>query len=691
MVAVIERFLCLFLLLRNPRAKEATLHRPTIIARSTKRLKAIEPLRTSETRMNEQQQQQEEQQQSGEMMDDSVIVPTEVHFIPDDHAHQPFDADAYWRKLPLAFETLACSDTVQLTLDHDEQQLFDTLLNTTLAYERGEITLDDDDGSTPPQPLQVRVAGGWVRDKVLGLQNDDVDVTVDNMMGVQFATLIQKYLLSLPPSQQSSKFPKLAVIAANPAQSKHLETATMKVHNIDIDVCHLRAEEIYQEHSRIPTVSIGTPFQDAQRRDFTLNALFFNLKTNQVEDWTRRGMDDLRHKRLVTPLNAETTFQDDPLRVLRAIRFAVRYQLELDEQLQKACMLPKIHKALQVKVSRERVGKELEGMLSGKGANPPKALEMIGQLKLAGCVFCFPTAGEIINKTTIGGAQGEILGLPYIGEHPHELDRLREWGWEESQQLLSLMPSLYRLSQDQLPTTTSSVDKRLFPLAVFLLPFRYLSYEEKKTGNVLHANGKQALVTAFMFRESIKFKNRDVQGITVLMDNVDSMVKFLTDLAEQQQVKEVEEAQDALQVCRLEAGLILRATKELWVTTLLLASLVKIREQQLGNGDNVDWLKLASAAYKTILQLNLEECWKAKPLMNGKAVVDALKLPRGPIISAYLEEQARWMLLNPDGTREECELHLHSVKRQREAEGSSESGSDTGKSEQRHKQHPRLE
>ena len=81
----------------------------------------------------------------------------------------------------------------------------------------------------------------------------------------------------------------------------------------------MRAEEIYQENSRIPTVQMGTPFQDAQRRDFTVNALFYNLKTKQVEDWTQRGMQDLRQRRLVTPLDAKTTFEDDPLRVLRAI------------------------------------------------------------------------------------------------------------------------------------------------------------------------------------------------------------------------------------------------------------------------------------------------------------------------------------------------------------------------------------
>lgn len=628
---------------------------------------------------------------------ESVVVPTEIYRLPPETSDHEFDLDEASRLLPQAFESLASCTKVRLGLDHDEEQLFDTLLNTTLAYERGEITLDD--SKHPPKPLRIRVAGGWVRDKILGLQTHDVDIAIDKMMGVQFATLIQKYLLSLPlthPARCQTKYPKMGVIAANPAQSKHLETATMKVHNIDIDVVHLRAEEIYEEHSRIPTASLGTPMQDALRRDFTLNALFYNLKTQQVEDWTQRGMSDLRRRKLVTPLDAETTFQDDPLRVLRAIRFSVRYQLDLDEGLEAACHLRKIHKALQVKVSRERVGKELEGMLSGKGANPQLALSTIASLKLAGCVFCFPSAGETVNKTIISNhASGDILGHDYHGEHD-DLNHLREMGWEESQQLLNFMPPLYRLVRQKLPKTISSVDQRLFPLAIFILPFRHLHYEERKMGNHNTGAGKQHALTTFMFRESIKFKNKDVQGIMALMENVDPMAKFLTDLAEQQQQakeEKTEEAQHGLQICRLEAGLVLRATKELWVTTLLLACLVKLREQQHSpNSANshtqaTDWLKLTSSAYKTILDLNLEECWKDKPLMNGKAVIEALKLPRGPIISSYLEEQTRWMLLNPSGTREECEQHLHSVKRRREVGSGGRDGSKTG---QPPSQHPRL-
>ena len=119
---------------------------------------------------------------------------------------------------------------------------------------------------------------------------------------------------------------------------------------------------------------------------------------------------------------------------------------------------------------------------------------------------------------------------------------------------------------------------------------------------------------------------------------------------------------------------------------LLLACVVTMREQERCTSSKtaVDWLQLSASAYKTILELNLEECWKAKPLMNGKAVIAALNLPRGPIISSYLEEQTRWMLLNPTGTREQCEEHLQSVKRRRESEQGESDGYEAAA------QHPRL-
>ena len=83
---------------------------------------------------------------------------------------------------------------------------------------------------------------------------------------------------------------------------------------------NLRKEE-YDDSSRIPSISIGTPLEDAYRRDLTINSLFYNVNTGTVEDFTMRGVSDLHDRLVRTPLPAIETFREDPLRLLRAVRF----------------------------------------------------------------------------------------------------------------------------------------------------------------------------------------------------------------------------------------------------------------------------------------------------------------------------------------------------------------------------------
>ena len=83
-------------------------------------------------------------------------------------------------------------------------------------------------------------------------------------------------------------------------------------------------------------MTFGTPEQDAFRRDFTINSLFYNINTGTVEDFTGRGIEDMKFGIIRTPLPAKETFIDDPLRVLRAIRFASRFGFSLDESLVEA-------------------------------------------------------------------------------------------------------------------------------------------------------------------------------------------------------------------------------------------------------------------------------------------------------------------------------------------------------------------
>jgi tRNA nucleotidyltransferase (CCA-adding enzyme) len=516
------------------------------------------------------------------------------------------------------------TSSLHLGLDPNEDELFRLLVGTAEAFTKGEIDLEDWDSTKNKRPSEVviRVAGGWVRDKLIQDYGGayDVDLAVEHMTGVQLAKLIQKYIQKYHPHIQASR---MGVIAANPEQSKHLETATFKLCGIDMDLSNLRAHEVYTDDSRIPMVRLGTPQEDAFRRDFTVNALFYNLHSRKVEDWTGRAVHDLlEEKTLVTPLEPVQTFRDDPLRILRAIRFAVRLQLCMDVNLQEAARLPEIQEALGVKVSRERIGKELEGCLSGKRARPLLALISLFDLKLESIVFALPESG----MNTIGGMHGPILGEEYKEGNADQVTR----AWSESRNLLEIAGPILEHFQNFLDSK-HSIDVRLLPLAIVLSPFRYLQYHETKKPDRFHS------VIGFVVQESIKFKKVDVAAVDVLGEHVDSMIKMMENLAT---------------VSRLDAGMVLRSLRDNWPTALVLATIIQAQKEA-----SVDWTAVGKKLYQKIWQdYALDESWKVKPLVDGKVLQQSFG--KGPIVGIYMQEQIRWMLANPGGRAEECLEHL---------------------------------
>ena len=176
-----------------------------------------------------------------------------------------------------------------------EKKIFDTIINISNKYSLG---------------VTFRVAGGWVRDKLLRKESDDIDISLDVMTGKQFCKFLKK----------ETKV-NVHIIEANHEQSKHLEVASVTIFGMSIDFLHLRSEEY--GNSRIPQIKMGTPEEDAMRRDLTINSLFYNINADIIEDFTGDGLSDLRDKLIRTPLDVNATFYDDPLRILRAIRFHV--------------------------------------------------------------------------------------------------------------------------------------------------------------------------------------------------------------------------------------------------------------------------------------------------------------------------------------------------------------------------------
>ena len=264
------------------------------------------------------------------------------------------------------------------------------------------------------QPIVLRFTGGWVRDKLLGKKSHDIDVAINKMTGYQFGLRLKEYL-EIPgnlekydlesiasndkQSQKAGKTDKsksvggLHKIEANPEKSKHLETTTMQIFGLDIDLVNLRKETYSDEEGRIPQIEFGTPEEDAERRDATVNAMFYNLNEDIIEDFTGKGHDDMRAKIIRTPLAPYQTFKDDPLRVLRLIRFASRLGYTIESSALEAMSNAEIKEALRLKISRERVGTELEKAL--QGPDPHEALRLIFSLDLYETIYSDPAKAEV--------------------------------------------------------------------------------------------------------------------------------------------------------------------------------------------------------------------------------------------------------------------------------------------------------
>ena len=204
--------------------------------------------------------------------------------------------------------------------------------------------------------VEAYVVGGWVRDLLIDRKSKDIDIVVVGN-GIELAEIIAD---KLPGKQELKLF-------------KNFGTAMLRIGNWEIEFVGARKES-YRASSRKPIVEDGSLDEDINRRDFTINAIAISLNKSNFGELIDKfnGQKDLQEKIIRTPLDPDITYSDDPLRMMRAIRFAT--QLDFNIECKSFESIKKNAHRINI-VSIERVMEEFNKIMMTP--EPSKGLKML--------------------------------------------------------------------------------------------------------------------------------------------------------------------------------------------------------------------------------------------------------------------------------------------------------------------------
>lgn len=213
---------------------------------------------------------------------------------------------------------------------------------------------------------EAYIVGGYVRDKILKRPTKDIDIVCVGD-GIELA---HKVAETFPKKLKVSYF-------------KRFGTAHFCYNELDIEFVGARKES-YSTDSRKPATEAGTIEDDQKRRDFTINALAISLNSENYGTLSDpfNGIEDLKNKIIRTPTDPDITFSDDPLRMMRCIRFATQLKFDIEEQTFKA--ISKNKERIKI-VSYERIIDELNKIIISD--TPSRGLDLLYQSGLLAIIF----------------------------------------------------------------------------------------------------------------------------------------------------------------------------------------------------------------------------------------------------------------------------------------------------------------
>lgn len=206
----------------------------------------------------------------------------------------------------------------------------------------------------------IFAVGGCCRDEVMGYPIKDLDMAVDLPNGgIAFAMWLEERGLT---DGQIITYPRFG-------------TAALSLRDFpgdEIQIVQTRKEKYTDRNSRCPETAFGTIEEDCMRRDLTINSLYYDICRRRMVDITGLGLHDIEHHIIRTPSSPDTTFDDDPVRIYRTIRFAARFGWNIEDETYEA-ILRNISR-LRI-VTPTRCHTELDKILTGP--NPVEALDML--------------------------------------------------------------------------------------------------------------------------------------------------------------------------------------------------------------------------------------------------------------------------------------------------------------------------
>jgi poly(A) polymerase len=211
-------------------------------------------------------------------------------------------------------------------------------------------------------------AGGYVRDLLLGIQSEEIDIAT-----------------SAPPEKIISLFPKTVEVG------KAFGVIVVITQGINFEVATFRKDHPYLDGRHPDGVDFSTPQHDAERRDFTINGMFYDPLTKELHDYVG-GQNDLKQGIIRAIGDPLKRFEEDRLRMMRAVRFSARFHFPIEESTSEA--IKNLSHTLLPAVSIERIFQELTKMSQQKSFS--SALCQMHQLGLLQTIF--PTLKEVSLK-----------------------------------------------------------------------------------------------------------------------------------------------------------------------------------------------------------------------------------------------------------------------------------------------------